>query len=111
MKNIFPDQIRNLPIADIPLEGLTAYLSQAEDHQILYMQFEKDVELPEHQHSDQIGFVLEGKIDLTIDGVDQTYTKGDRYHIAKGVRHSGFIYAGYADITVFMEPERYKVLK
>ena len=71
------------------------------------MQFEKTVELPEHEHADQIGFVLEGRIDLVISGEKRTYTKGDRYHIPAGIRHSGTIYAGYADITVFMQPDRY----
>lgn len=109
MKHVFPKPIRNLPKADIPLEGLTAYMSQAEDHQILYMQFENDAELKEHSHADQSGFVLEGSIDFIIDGEKHSYTKGDRYHIPEGVKHSGFIHAGYADITVFMEPGRYQV--
>ena len=30
MNTIFPEPIRKLPEADIPLEGLKAYLSQAE---------------------------------------------------------------------------------
>jgi molybdopterin-guanine dinucleotide biosynthesis protein A len=36
MSEIFPQPIRNLPEADIPLGGITAYLSQAENHQILF---------------------------------------------------------------------------
>ena len=108
MKSIFPEPIQNFPIADIPLDGLTAYLSQADTHQTLYMQFEKDAELPEHEHADQIGFILEGKIDLTVDGEKKTYSKGERYHIPAGVKHSAKIYAGYADITIFMQPDRYK---
>lgn len=39
MSEIFPEPIRNLPQADIPLSGLMAYLSQAENHQILFMEF------------------------------------------------------------------------
>ena len=109
MENIFPEPIKKLPLADIPLEGCTAYLSQSENHQTLYMQFEKTVDLPEHKHEDQIGFVLEGKIDLVIDGIKKRFEKGDRYHIPSGVLHSAKIYAGYADITVFMQPDRYKV--
>lgn len=108
MKNIFPDPVQKFPKADIPLDGLTAYISQADTHQTLYMQFEKDAELPEHEHEDQIGFVLEGKIDLTIDDEKRTYIKGDRYHIPAGVKHSARVYAGYADITIFMQPDRYK---
>ncbi len=73
------------------------------------MQFDEDVELPKHSHAAQIGFVLEGKINLTIDGVEKTYTKGDRYDIPAGIEHSGKIYAGYADITFFDQPDRYTV--
>ena len=63
MDQVFPEPIRNLPEADIPLDGLTAYLSQLDSHQILFMEFEKDVDLPEHSHADQVGIVLEGKIE------------------------------------------------
>lgn len=108
MKKHFPEPITRLPEADIPLEGITAYLSQSETHQIIFMAFDEDADLPEHSHAAQVGFVLEGKIDLTIDGEKRTFAKGDRYHIPGGVRHSGKIHAGYADITFFDEPDRYK---
>lgn len=107
MSEVFPDPIKDLPEADIPLEGIKAYLSQSDTHQIIFMEFTKDVDLPEHSHAAQIGIVLEGKIDLTIGGKKETYTKGDRYYIPEGVLHSGKIYAGYADITFFDEPDRY----
>jgi quercetin dioxygenase-like cupin family protein len=108
MREIFPDPIKNLPKADIPLNGLTAYLSQSETHQILFMQFKEDIELPEHSHESQWGIVLDGRIDLTVDGVVKTYLKGDRYFIPSGVKHSAKIYTGYADITFFNEKDRYK---
>ena len=111
MKNIFPEPIKQFPKADIPLEGLTAYLSQADTHQTLYMQFDKTVELPEHEHADQIGFILEGKIEIVFGGEKKTYLKGDRYHIPAGIRHSVKIYEGYADITLFMQPDRYSIKK
>lgn len=107
MKDIFPDPIKNLPIADIPVKGLTAYLSQSETHQILFMQFEEDVELPEHSHESQWGVVLDGRIDLTVDGVVKTYLKGDHYFIPAGMKHSARIHAGYSDITFFNEKNRY----
>lgn len=81
MNTIFPEAITNLPKADIPIEGITAHLSQANDHQILFMVFEKDVTLPEHSHAAQMGTVLEGAIELTIDGRKHLFTKGDRYYI------------------------------
>ncbi|MHC4725943.1 MAG: cupin domain-containing protein [Planctomycetota bacterium] len=86
MPEVFPEPIRSLPEADIPLSGLKAYLSQSDNHQILFMKFDEDVEVPEHSHEDQWGVVLEGKIDL----------------------HSAKIYTGYADISFFNEKDRYK---
>jgi len=107
MHPIFPEPIRQLPQADIPLLGLTAYLSQADTHQILFMEFKNDVELPEHSHGAQMGIVLEGQIELIIGGEKHSFSKGDRYIIPEGVTHSGTIYAGYADVTFFAEPNRY----
>lgn len=86
-------------------------MSQGKDHQLIFMQFEKDVDLPEHSHAAQIGFVLSGKIELTIDGTENVYSKGDIYFIPENVKHSGKIYAGYADITFFNEATRCKEKK
>jgi quercetin dioxygenase-like cupin family protein len=107
MKTIFPEPILNLPQADVAIKGVNAYLSQSNNHQIIFMEFSEDVDLPEHSHASQMGIVLEGKIDLVIDGVKNTYQKGDRYYIPIGIKHSGKIYAGYADVTFFNEKDRY----
>lgn len=109
MGSIFAQPVLGLPRADIPIDGCRAYLSQGSGHQIIFMEFLKDADLPEHSHAAQIGFVLEGRIDLDIGGVKQTYVKGDRYFIPEGIVHSGKIYAGYADITFFGQNDRYGV--
>lgn len=109
MLELFPEPIMNLPEADIPLNGIKAYLSQGSEHQIIFMSFNEDVDLPEHAHESQWGIVLEGKIDLMIGGTLYTYQKGDRYYIPKGVNHSGKIYAGYADMTFFNQKDRYQI--
>ena len=70
--NLFPEPILNLPEADIPLDGIKAYLSQGNDHQIIFMKFDKDVELPVHIHESQWGIVLGGRIDLNINEKDFT---------------------------------------
>lgn len=106
--SIFAEPILNLPEADIPLKGIHAYLSQGADHQIIFMEFSEDVEIPPHSHESQWGIVIEGKIDLTFDGIKHTFTKGDHYFIPKGIEHSSKIYAGYADITFFNQKDRYK---
>lgn len=107
MSKLFPEPILNLPKADIPLQGIHAYLSQGDSHQIIFMNFDEDVELPEHTHRGQWGIVLEGQIEMTIDGITQMYKKGDRYYIPTGVKHSGKIFKGYADITFFDDKSRY----
>lgn len=109
MSTNFPEPILKLPEADIPLNGINAFLSQGENHQVIFMEFSEDIDLPEHSHAGQWGIVLEGKIEMTINGVFNTYTKGDRYYIPEGVKHSGRIYAGYTDITFFDQKDRYKV--
>lgn len=109
MIEIFPEPILELPEADIPLEGIKAYLAQGETFQIIFMRFEKNVTLEEHSHDSQWGVVLEGKIDLIIDGKKFTFKKGDRYLIPSGIKHSGRIYKGYADITYFSQKDRYKL--
>jgi quercetin dioxygenase-like cupin family protein len=109
MSEIFPLAITSLPEADIPLKGARAFLSQGPDHQVLFMEFAEDVNLPEHSHEAQWGIVLEGEIDLVIGGKKHHFTKGQRYFIPAGVKHSGMIHTGYADITFFNVKDRYRV--
>jgi quercetin dioxygenase-like cupin family protein len=75
------------------------------------MHFENDVDLPEHSHAAQVGFVLRVVIELTVDGVKKAHGKGDIYYIPENVKHSGKIHAGYTDITFFDEFDRYKAKK
>jgi len=108
MSKVFPKSIVDLPKADIPINGLEAYLSQGTDHQIIFMEFSEDVEITEHFHDSQWAVVLEGKIEMVIDGIKKTFSKGDRYFIPSGIKHSAKIHAGYADITFFDQADRYQ---
>ncbi|HNW71102.1 MAG TPA: cupin domain-containing protein [Bacteroidales bacterium] len=111
MSQLFPPFITGLPEADMPVNGVKAYLSQGEGHQIIFMEFTEDTVVPEHSHANQWGFVLEGRIELTIGGIKNTYVKGDRFVIGKDVKHSAKIFAGYASIEYFDQAERYKKKK
>ena len=108
MISIFPESIKNLPKADIPLEGVNAYLSQGKNEQIIFMEFEKDIEFPEHSHDSQWEVVLEGKVDLVVEDNKKTFSKGERFFIPKGAKHSAKIYAGYTSIAFFNQKDRYK---
>ena len=107
MPALFPKAITRLPQADVPLGGVRAYLSQSDDHQILFMEFERDVKVPAHCHGDQWAVVVAGRIDLVIGGEERTFVKGDSYFIPAGVEHSASISAGYADVTFFADRARY----
>ena len=72
MSKFFPEPILNLPKADIPIDGLIAYLTQGINHQILFMEFGKNAEIPEHSHEAQWGIILKGKIDLNMNGLTKT---------------------------------------
>ena len=108
MDSIFPEPILKLPEADIPFKGIKAYLSQGEKHQIIFMEFEKDTDIPEHSHDSQWEIVLDGKVDYWEDGVKYTYKKGDRFFVPKDKKHSAKVYAGYASIAFFNQIDRYK---
>ena len=110
MKNekFFPEIIKELPEADIPIEGLYSYLLQGENQQVIFMSFDNDVEVPEHSHAAQWGVVLDGEIELTINSTKNIFTKGAAYFIPKDVPHSAKIKAGYKDLTLFNQKDRYK---
>ena len=107
MSSNFPKPILELPEVNIPFEGAKGYLSQGENEQIIFMEFEKDVVIPEHSHDSQWEIVVAGKVDYYEGGVKQTYKKGDRFYIPKGTKHSAKVYAGYASVAFFNQKDRY----
>jgi len=111
MSNVLPDPIKKLPEVDVPFEGIKMYLSQATNHQIVFMEFEKDVDIPEHSHDSQWEIVINGRVDVWIDGVRHSYKKGDNFFIPAGIKHYAKVQAGYASIAFFNEKERYKLKK
>ena len=104
----FPDIITQHPEADIPVDGVISRLIQAGQQQFIFMEFDQDVEVPDHSHNAQWGVVLDGQMELTIDGQIKTLTKGDSYYIDKDVIHSAKIKKGYKDLTLFDQTDRYK---
>jgi quercetin dioxygenase-like cupin family protein len=108
MPDTFPESITNLPEAEIPLRGVRAYLSQAQNHQIVFMEFAEDTPVPEHSHGSQWEIVLEGRVEVSVDGTKRVYSKGDRFYISKGVKHSAYVFAGYAAFAFFDQVDRYK---
>ena len=108
MPKKFPDIISQLPEADIPIAGVESHLAQCGNQQFVFMNFENDVEVPEHSHEAQWGVVLDGEIELIIEGKKNIFRKGDTYFIPKDIKHSAKIKKGYSDLTLFNQKDRYK---
>ena len=108
MKSIFPKPILALAKADVNLDRANLYLVNGENEQVVFMEFEKDVDLPEHSHESQFEIVLEGKVDYFEEDTKHTYKKGDRFFVPKGKKHSAKIYAGYTSVVFFNQKDRYK---
>ncbi len=108
---MFPEIITSLPQADIPIEKVRAFLVQGESQQVLFMEFENDLEIPAHSHQAQWGVVLEGEIELKIGEQEHLFKRGDTYFIPKGAVHSAKIKKGYRDITFFNQKDRYSIKK
>ncbi len=103
----FPNFIRGWAEADVPLTGVRGWISQAADHQIVFFDIEPIGEIPPHSHGEQWGIVVDGEMELTIDGESCVYRKGDAYHIPAGAVHGAVFRTHFRTIDVFADRDRY----
>ncbi len=104
---VYPDLIRNLPEADIPVEGVRGWLMQSSDKQIVFFDIQPTAVVPPHSHCAQWGMVIDGEMSLTIGGETKVYKKGDNYFIPEGVEHSAKFHSQVFVIDMFDAPDRY----
>jgi len=104
----FPDFVTKLPEADIPFPGVRGRISQAPNHQIIFMDIDPIGEVAPHRHGEQWGVVVEGEMELTIGGVTQRYRAGDSYHIPANVEHGATFPTRVRVIDVFADVNRYR---
>ena len=104
----YGEMIKALPEADIPLDGVRAWLAQGKRLQIAFFEIEPIGAVPEHSHGEQWGIVVEGEMELTIGGEAKRYGPGDSYHIPAGVPHSAKFLSFFRTIDVFADADRYK---
>lgn len=107
-KTIFPEIITKLPLADIELAGAVAHLFQGEEQQMIFMYSQEAKEVLEHKHEALWGVVLDGEIELKVEGKKNIYSKGDTFFIPENVPHSAKITAGYKDITFINKKDKFK---
>jgi len=104
----YADFIKALPQADIPMEGPLAYLVNGGPCQVVFFDLPAGAEVPPHSHGAQWGIVVDGELEMTINGETRTYCQGDSYFIGDGVVHSGKIENRCRVIDVFADPHRYQ---
>ena len=110
-KPFLPDIITDLPGFEHNYNGLESHVMQGEKQQFVFMSFTEDNDVPEHSHAGQWAVVLDGVIELKVDGVVRQYSRGDTYYIPAGTLHSAKIHRGYKDLTFFDQVDRYTVKK
>ena len=103
----FPDFLTRFPEAAVPFDGVRAWMVQGESHQVVFVEFREEVDVPEHSHQEQWELVLAGSVVLRVEGNEREYRNGDSFFIPAGALHSARVNAGYRAIIVFNEPNRY----
>ena len=106
-KEIYPKMITDLHEIDIPLKGVKGWLLQGIDKQVVFFDIEAVGAIPEHSHGEQWGIVVEGEVELVVNGVKNVYRKGDTYHIPAGALHSARFRTRFKAIDVFADVNRY----
>ncbi len=107
-----PDVITSLPAAEINVKGARAWILQAETSQLVFFEFQAATKVPEHNHNyPQWGMVIDGKMELTVDGTPLTCEKGDEYLIPAGAKHYAKFLKRTRIMDYFSEKDRYHAVK
>ncbi len=108
----YPNVITQLPPAEISIEGAHAWILQAGASQLVFFEFQADTKVPEHSHIyQQWGMVVDGKMELTVDGIPLMCEKGDEYLIPSRVKHHARFLKRTRVMDYFSEKSRYQAAK
>ncbi len=105
----YANVITDFPEADIRFEGVRAWILQGETHQLVFFQMEANAHVPEHSHDyPQWGLVIEGEMELIIEGKTRKCKKGDEYLIPAQAKHKARFLAKSRVMDLFSERARYR---
>lgn len=88
------------------LPGLTRRtLAQGQSMMICEFKFDANVQIPIHTHPhEQVGYVAEGHVEMTIDGKKYELRKGDSYLAASNVPHGAYTFEPTVIVDTFSPP-------
>ena len=105
----FPETITHLPSAEIQVEGAKAWILQSDASQLVFFEFKKGTKIPEHKHDyPQWGIVVDGKMELVVDGKPWMCKKGTEYLVPAGAKHFARFLVHTRVMDYFSERNRYK---
>lgn len=86
LSDAFPPQIRGLPAFDGPFD---AHRLTAKDCDVLFATYPAHTVIDPHRHAtDNVGVIMRGRLHLTIDGTETSYSPGDWYHVPAQTEHA-----------------------
>ena len=103
-----PDFLKDCPEIDLPIAGARGWLVQGRQQQVVFVEFDETVEVPEHAHAQQWEFALAGQVELHRLGASEVYTAGDNFFVPADQPHGATVQAGYRAMIVFNSPDRYR---
>ena len=103
----FPEFVKALPEIELPIPGACGWMIQGQEQQVVFVEFSKTAEVPEHTHDDQWEFVLAGRVELQRGGDIELYERGQNFFVPAGQPHAATVYSGYQAMIVFNARDRY----
>lgn len=82
------ENIKNIKAKEL-VPGITGYYAHGEKQTLGYVELQAGSSIPEHQHpNEQITFIIEGQLEMIIDGSPCTLTAGMYHIIPSDMPHS-----------------------
>lgn len=108
----YPDVIKRLEEADTKFKGIRAWILQGSQHQLVFFEMDSSAVVPEHFHDyPQWGMMIDGKMELTVDGQAHLVERGDEYLIPAGAKHFAKFLEKCRVVDLFSEKSRYEAKK
>lgn len=97
-----------LPEAAVAHTGTRGWISQAGNHQVVFLEFAAGTKAAPHSHGAQWGVVLKGELVLTIEGQTRRYGLGEWHYVPAGAVHSAEFPVDTQLLDIFADVDRYK---